>query len=271
MKRIIHFVVSVAIGLFGCFSSLNAQIEEVTSQNPTVTVGAIPRVPISKSSNPSLNDKSVTVTLNPSPLPMGNCTVKITKTSGSGAATFDDGTTTKTITSTTTFKIRGTANSTVKDNMKLTATISSNSASASTTFSVRTWVTNWHKVYGIDVGGGDLQFRYEWDSESGNLNHLAGNRIGEVVAYVGRAQPVFIWTSPPYIPIATLNPTPTLVPIILGRTTDNQLHPIFIGQAPDTLQSIQVWKFQDMVLDPGPFISTQSLSLATYNIFTSIP
>ncbi len=80
--------------------------------------------------------KGIQVTVNPSPLPSGkSITLELSKTSGTGSATFADGKTSKTITGTTTVTVKGVTQSSTKDNIKLTAKVNGREI-ASDTFSV---------------------------------------------------------------------------------------------------------------------------------------
>jgi hypothetical protein len=144
----------------------------------TATISG-PALRIPKYGGPNPYQGSAIVVLNPSPLPLGQSViVSIATTSGVGSATFDDGSTSKSITQTTTFNIRGTANSSVPKNIQISV------CNAVSSFSVRTWPVNYHQTFHAG-GGGTISFTYEWDSESGNDQDLTDVGIGEIVSVDG--------------------------------------------------------------------------------------
>ncbi|MDI6809983.1 MAG: hypothetical protein QME66_13615, partial [Candidatus Eisenbacteria bacterium] len=104
-----------------------------------VDIGDLQRVPVFGTDPLGSNEKSVNVTVTPSPIPGGgSVTLALSTLTGTGAATFDDGSTTKTITQTTTVKVRGTTNSSTKDNLKLAAQLAGTGC-ANDVFTVSTW------------------------------------------------------------------------------------------------------------------------------------
>jgi hypothetical protein len=157
------------------------------------------RVPVFNNNTP--NDQSVTVTVSPNPLPAGkSVTLEIVTLSGSGDATFDNGIRSMTVSNTTTVKIRGVVNSSVKNNIKLIAEIDGDQLDE-IVFSVRTWPKNFRRVanHCTPLNNRVLEFDYTWDSESGNDNDLIGMGyvIGEWVDYPGN-DAIYIFPSPPY-------------------------------------------------------------------------
>ena len=102
-------------------------------------------------------------------------------------------------------------------------------------FSVRTWPTNFHQVQCIthnppnDVLAGNLQFIYQWESESGDILDLEGIKIGEQVYYEGDIDYLdnnkFIYQTPPYRKTETIYyENPTNLFHIIGQTKqDNQI------------------------------------------------
>lgn len=79
---------------------------------------------------------------------------------------------------------------------------------------------------GEDIGGGTLRFRYEWDSYTGNLQHLSNCTVGETVNYPGTGN--FQAPSPPF-PAGEdgryLNPTAESVPATRGYIVDHHATP----------------------------------------------
>ena len=142
----------------------------------------------------------ITVTVSPSNN-TAPITLAITTTSGTGSATFINNSTTMTITATTTVTVVGVTGSSVPNNIKLAAKISSGELS-NTTFTVTNPVVgaipvNFRQT-SSSVIGDSLHFEYNWDSSSGNKADLTNCQIQEYVTYVGPNP--FPWPSPPYLP-----------------------------------------------------------------------
>jgi hypothetical protein len=195
-----------------------AMIDDLVIDDHAVVLAAltdIDRVPIYNPNKP--NRRSVRVALSPSPLPNGDfVTLDLSTLFRTGAATFDDGTTTKQIRETTTLNIIGVENSTGKDNIKLSVKWRG-AELAEDRFSVRTWPENFQKLAcGHSLpNDGTLVVTNTWESESGNLADLNGNIIGEWVSYpwgAGDFPP-----SPPYKQLHIPNPT------ILDNSIPNEL------------------------------------------------
>jgi len=74
--------------------------------------------------------------------------------------------------------------------------------------------TNFQLVEWWDIGGGDLMFYYEWDSTSGNLEHLNGCDVGEKVFYPN-GDP-YVPPDPPFDSWAIPNPTSKWQPANTG-------------------------------------------------------
>lgn len=58
--------------------------------------------------------------------------------------------------------------------------------------------TNFRQTMGIDLGNGEIFFRYTWDSTSGDKADLAGVEMGEYISYLGWGQPTFWFPDPPF-------------------------------------------------------------------------
>lgn len=128
--------------------------------------------------------------------------------------------------------IKGKKNSIFKDDILLKASYKGN-VLAEQRFSVRTWPTNFNQVGNAkiisstssnpDPLGGFMQFKYEWESESGVLKDLYGIRIGEMVEY---PEGVHEWPSPPYrslfgIQYPVENPTTIYYTIGIDKQNNN--------------------------------------------------
>ena len=173
---------TIALGVLVLLSAC----AEASACKPEVsaTISPVPRVPVYGTNPLGTNGKSVTVTLTPSPLPEGlKVTVEISTTGGTGGATFDDGTTSKEITQTTTLEIRGTINSSVKDNMKIAAKYEGNEL-ASRTFTVSTWPYGLQNTLRSKNLGFGLEVNVTWKSESGNVGHLTNIVLREYLTYI---------------------------------------------------------------------------------------
>jgi len=160
-------------------------------------ISILPRVPIygtGPQADPlGTNEKSVTVTLWPSPLPAGKkVTVQILRIRMTGGATFDDGSTSKDITETTTLKVRGTINSSIKDNMKIEATYEGKGMSR--TFTVSTWPYDFQTTLNALNLGFGLRVNVTWKSESGDPANLTKVRWREYMNYTT------VGTNPPFNP-----------------------------------------------------------------------
>jgi hypothetical protein len=215
-----------------------------------VSVGGIPRVPKSKAAAPSANDKSVTVTLTPSPLECGAFVrAAILEANGDGRATFDDGSTTKTLDRTTTLKIRGTAHSNPAGDLDFVVKPGvSPHQCVSVPFSVRTWPVNFALGNGTDIGGGVLKFTLTWDSETDVLADLAGIEVGELVDYPGNSA-LYNWTSPPYLPYANDDPVIGWVQATTGTNPDLQSNPGWVSPyEADDFSATQKYRLRDNVL-----------------------
>jgi hypothetical protein len=146
--------------------------------------GPASRIPIYGGPNPIQG--SATVTLNPSPLPTGETvTVSIGTIRGDGSATFDDGSTSKTITQTTTFNIRRKANSNHKDNIQLTA------CSSTSLFTVSTWPNNMYCTLASTNNNYGLTVTPFFESESGNQSDLGNVICQEQLVYGSISNPPF--------------------------------------------------------------------------------
>jgi hypothetical protein len=170
---------------------------------PTVTFGNTPLVPTDRTVlttatvNPSTNTTAITLT--------------ITTNSGTtGAATFADGHTTMTITTTTNLNLRGVTPSSTPNNMNLTATIPSGTV-GSMVFTVTGPINgaipvNYRQTLERADPSAVLHFEYQWDSSSGNKADLANCQIREYVTFIGASgDGNYYWPSPPY----TLSYTPS--------------------------------------------------------------
>jgi len=146
-------------------------------------------------------EKTIKVNVQPSPLSNGDIiTLELKTKNGIMDAVFENQTTTTTITGTTTIKIIGFKNSTIKDNVTLVAKHNTTEL-ASQKFSVRTWPINFtQQIFPFpssDPLGGLLKINCNWESESGNFQDLSGIHIGEWVDYPGSG-PIYNYSSPPY-------------------------------------------------------------------------
>jgi len=214
-------------------------------------ISELPRVPVygtGPEADPlGTNEKSVTVTLWPSPLPAGKkVTVQISTIIGTGGATFDDGSTSKDITQTTTLKVRGTINSSVKDNMKISATYEGNGMSR--TFTVSTWpydLKNTLLSKNLYFG---LKVTVTWKSESGKVADLTNVLMREYieVTQMGSNPPFTI--TPPIIFIQPPNGGPAT-----GGTGTDRHHYSAAGVNWTGVQSSRVkaqqYQFKDVVLN----------------------
>jgi hypothetical protein len=170
---------------------------------------------------------------------------------GYGTATFDNGTSNKTITGTTTVKIRGTGNSDPKDDLNVYATPgnTTHACAGAKTFSVRTWPVNFALGNGTDIGGGVLKFTLTWGSESGDTADLTGIEVGEHVDYPCN-NAVYNWTSPPYLPFPNDDPVIGWVLGTTGTNPDLQSNPGWVGPyLADDFSATQKYRFRDNVLN----------------------
>src|SRR5262249_10166508 len=69
---------------------------------------------------------------------------------------------------------------------------------------------NFRQTSAADIGGGRLQFRYTWDSSTGDKRDLRACQVGEKVDYPNGAP--FMWPSPPWDGGGTPNPTIIWIP-----------------------------------------------------------
>lgn len=209
----------------------------VFSTTPIVPLGKT--VPITATVNPSTNTTPITLTLS--------------TTSGTGSATFINGSKTMTIITTTTLNVVGVSASSAANNIKLAATVSSTQV-ASTTFTVTAPITgaipvNFTQISSSIQPGTVLEFHYRWASSSGNMADLSACQVEEYVTYVGPSP--FPWASPPYVPGVT-SPNPTTgggpTPGNLGTSNgivDDQLHIAFQGPYKfNFVASNQLFQFQ---------------------------
>lgn len=67
--------------------------------------------------------------------------------------------------------------------------------------------TNFHLVEWWDIGDGDIQIHYEWDSTSGDLEDLDGCVVGEIVYYPYGDPPYYYPPDPPFDNWVIPNPT----------------------------------------------------------------
>lgn len=66
--------------------------------------------------------------------------------------------------------------------------------------------TNFHLVEWWDIGNGEICIYYQWESTSGNLAHLSGCDVGEIVIYYPAGNP-YIPPNPPFDNWRIDNPT----------------------------------------------------------------
>ena len=191
---------------------------------------------------------TITVTATPADK-IQNVTVVISKAGGgAGDATFDNGRTSKIVAvkGSASVRIRGTVNSSIKENMMVTAWLRGKKAEKK--FSVRTWPTNlrWNGPHQKKPNA-VLLTEYVWDSESGNIFDLQPDLyVGEVVTY---NTPL---PTPPYKAPLPQNPTVGAAPGTLGIIPDANGHPGFsTPYVADVNTAIQNLGFWDVVLD-GP-------------------
>jgi hypothetical protein len=164
----------------GATGSKTVTVTDPPPGTPQITIGDIPRVPIYGGTSPI--ERDVTITVGATPIPQGSSVqLSIENISGEGQATFDSGSATTTVSSSTTVKLRGVANSNQINNLKLKATFDGTFV-AEKTFSVRTWPSKFRERDRA-IQGDMLVFDFVWDSESGNLAHLTGIGMGEHVVY----------------------------------------------------------------------------------------
>jgi hypothetical protein len=133
---------------------------------------------------------TINITVIPSQIPNnGKILLELTidnQIGGKGTAVFDNinGSSTKEITGTTPVTIFGTTNSTIENNIILTANYKEK-VLTSQNFSVRTWPTKLIRCnVSYDIpSSGKLYFEYNIESESGNTDDLKGIFLGEFVTY----------------------------------------------------------------------------------------
>jgi hypothetical protein len=239
----------------------SAILEDVvlSKQRVFVELQQIERIPIY---NPnSQNEQTVRVTLIPSPLPSGETvSLELSTSTGNGSAVFDNGSTSATINQTTVVRIRGAANSTQKNNIKLAAIYDGKEVNREF-FSVRTWPINFRQITGRDNGNGVIYFEYQWDSESGTPSDLSGIMIGEIVDYnctegdcfTDNGIPVFRPTSPPYSGDYIRNPQIEDFQITTGSAFPDEHKPdswtpFKKPYRADVFSATQFYRFHDPVL-----------------------
>ncbi|MFQ5708485.1 MAG: hypothetical protein ACE5HO_13590 [bacterium] len=239
---------------------------EISKDKVLVQLERIERIPIYNQSKP--NDQSVRVTLAPSPLPAGETvTLKLRTIAGDGSAVFDNGSETMIISQSTTVQIRGTANSTQKNNIELAAIHDGEEVNREV-FSVRTWPTNFRQKTGRDNGNGVIFFEYQWDPESGKPSDLAGIIVGEIVDYncaegdcfTYNGIPVFQPPSPPYSGNFVENPQIEEFAITTGTAFPDEHKfdswtPFKKPYRSHVFTATQFYRFRDPVLmDSGTYI-----------------
>jgi hypothetical protein len=226
-----------------------------TAGEPEVKVediSTLPRVPIYREEGLATNEKSVTVTLWPSPLPAGKkVTVDISKweSTVTGGATFSDGTTSKDITETTILIIRGTANSSIKDNMNLAATYEGKEL-AKRTFTVSTWPYDMETTLNALNLKFGLKVNVKWKSESGRVTDLTNVRWQEYVNYTT------VGTNPPFnqVPTPPVSFTYPPDPGFTMTDDDGDIHDYqkswvdWSTKTPGSRVAGQQYRFRDQVL-----------------------
>lgn len=175
-------------------------------------------------------------------------TLALSTEGGTGAATFDDGSKSKTITQSTMVKVRGVTNSDINDNIKLAAQISG-SECAKDLFTVSTWPyelrntlhsTNDHFGLSVDVS---------WKSESGDLGDLGNTDVREYVTYThpGANPPFMVHGGDP-----TIKPVPP-IPGTDGSAFDSHDYQSgwvdFSTGVTDYMESSQEYQFRDTVMN----------------------
>ncbi len=261
----ILLVLAATLASWVCHAACNAQDGTLV----TVTIGNIYRVPIFGNNPQQTNQKSTTVTLSPSPLPAGAVvTLTLSTTSGKGSATFDDGSTSKRITQTTTVNIRGVANSDTANNIALEASINNHFSSTCATmnFTVSTWPYNFQFQIKSANDHFGLTCTGFWSSESGDPNDLINTNLREDV----------IWThpgsNPPFmkpVPSEYIGPLNSGTLGSTGQTDRHHYYPALVDfstGATDYREGNQSIQFQDTVLNT----SWDAGVLATYTITKTV-
>jgi len=160
--------------------------------NPTVTFGNTPLVPIQK---PVPTTATVNPSTNTTPI-----TLSIRTLSGTGSATFPNGST-LTITTTTSVTLVGQTASSTPNNMELDAQVGTRIV-GSMLFTVTAPIdgaipVNYRQTAFSVRPSAVLHFEYMWDSSSGNLADLSSCQVEEYVTYVGPNP--YSFRSPPYV------------------------------------------------------------------------
>jgi len=174
-----------------------------------VLISDLARLPMYNSSAP--NSQDVIILLSAS-LYGASIDVELITTTGNGSAAYTDNTTSKSITSTTTFAVKGIQNSSIKDNVKIAAKFE-NKILKEEFFTVSTWPTGLYfteKIRNLRYGITLNVFCY---SESGNRMDLGNVKIRENITYSQI-------TNPPFLP-----PMPNL-------SGQNEVHPIDLNDCP---------------------------------------
>jgi hypothetical protein len=191
---------------------------------------------------------SATITLNPSPVPLGlYVQVDIMRNCGtSGGATFPNSSLVTFVGSTSTLHIQGFENSDCAHNMTIKV------ENESAYFSVRTWPLNMRELTQYrSAADGTLFMKYGWDSESGNILQLTDITMGEIVYYNHD------WNVPPY---SEARPNPTYRhnwPATTGTMGDTHDYPGF-SPPPyvfDYMTGTQYYRFTDDVLERYNYIN----------------
>jgi len=216
-----------------------------------VEISDLQRVPIFGTNPLGSNQKEVNVSLTPSPLPGGIVVALVLSTeTGAGSATFDDGSTTKTISRTTTVKVRGVANSDMQDNIKLAAKVNGCEC-ARDFFTVSTWpyefrchLRSLNDHFGLSVS-------MSWKSESGSLADLGNVELREYVTYPhpGPNPPFTVRGADP-----TIRPDPPMPGTCggFGYQDTHDYEPAWVDYstgATSYMEAHQEYQFRDIVLD----------------------
>jgi hypothetical protein len=232
-------------GTFDITAAYNGEVsyaQRVIAVDATVTVSTN-RIPIYGGSSPIQG--SATITLSTSPLPAGMAAIPVTIgiITGTGSATFDDGSINRGITQTSTLAIRGTGNSSVKGNLKVSC------CHGYAPFSVRTWPKNFRQFGSPYAVGKILYFDYVWDSESGaqGLADLQEIHMAEYVTYNTT------WHIPPYdsaFPQGLLD----VGLAAIGGFDDRHRHPPFRKPyEADSILASQTYCFTDPLYNNGVY------------------
>jgi hypothetical protein len=122
---------------------------------------------------------------------------------------------------------------------------------------------------GEDIGGGTLRFNYQWDSNTGNLQHLSRCFVGEIVTYPGTNDP-YSPPSPPFPDVARFdNPTIVDVQATAGALYDShRIQGTFVRPfSSSSFTATQYYRYKCPCLNRGNYVNLTGPISITRSVF----